>query len=140
MCRLNAYLNFQGNTEKAFIFYQMIFGGELFLLRFKDAPNFPGKDLLDESDLNKVMNASLTFDDNVLMATDMLESMGQYLLPGNGYTLALHPESKEEGDWLYEGLSRGGQALSPMAELHWGYWGMLTDKFGVQWMINVARD
>jgi len=108
-------------------------------MRFKDAAAFPGKEKLSESDLNKVMHASLQIGDNMLMATDMLEAFGQQLKTGNSSTLSLHPDSKEEADRLYKALSCDGQPLSPMAETFWGYWGMLIDKFGVQWMVNLEK-
>ena len=140
MTKLNSYLNFQGNAEEAFNFYKSVFGDEhFFIMRFKDAAAFPGKEKLSESDLNKVMHVSLKIGDNMLMATDMLEAFGQQLKTGNSSTLSLHPDSKEEADRLYKALSCDGQPLSPMADTFWGYWGMLIDKFGVQWMVNLEQ-
>jgi PhnB protein len=140
MTKLNCYLNFQGNAEEAFNFYKSIFGGEFtFLMRFKDVPDFPDKAKLSEAELNKIMHVSLKVGDSVLMATDLQESLGHHLKTGNGMTLSLEPDRKEEGDRLYNGLSKGGNAQSPMADQFWGYWGMLTDKFGIQWMINVPK-
>jgi len=140
MTKLNSYLNFQGNAEEAFKFYKSVFGTQFGnLTRFKDVPVFPGRDKLSEADLNKVMHISLPVGDNLLMATDLLESLGQYLKTGNAVTLSLFPGSREEADKLYAGLSQGGKAHSPMSEMFWGYWGMLTDKFGVQWMINYQK-
>jgi PhnB protein len=51
----------------------------------------------------------------------------------------LHPGNKEEADKLYKALSEGGNAHQPMSEMFWGYWGMLTDKFNIQWMINCEK-
>ena len=137
MTKLNCYLNFPGNAEEAFNFYNSIFGGGIVtLMRFKEVAKFPGKEKLSEADLNKVMHVSLNIGENMLMATDLLESLGQHLKPGNVYTLSLHPDSKEEADRLYKALSQDGKPSQPMAEVFWGYWGMLTDKFGIQWMIN----
>jgi PhnB protein len=140
MTKLNSYLNFQGNSEEAFQFYKSAFGTEFeTLMRFKDIPEFPGREKLTESDLNKIMHISLPIGENRLMATDLLESLGQNLKTGNAVTLCLYPESKEEADRLYSLLSLGGKAHSPMSEMFWGYWGMLTDKFGVQWMVNYQK-
>jgi PhnB protein len=140
MTKLNSYLNFQGNAEEAFDFYKSVFGGDhYYIMRFKDVAEFPGKEKLSEQDLNKVMHVSLKIGDNMLMATDMLEAFGQKLKTGNNSTLSLHPDTKEEADRLYTALSRDGQPLSPMAETFWGYWGMLIDKFGVQWMVNLEK-
>ena len=140
MPKLNSYLNFQGNAEEAFQFYKSILGGEIIaFMRFKDLPEFPGREKLNDADLNKTMHISLTLGDNVLMGTDLLESLGQTLRPGNAVTLSLHPETKEDADRFYQGLSEGGNAHSPMKEMFWGYWGMLTDKFGIQWMVNAQK-
>src|ERR1035438_10149983 len=137
MTRLNSYLNFQGNAEEAFNLYKSVFGGEFTgLMRFKDMADFPGKEKLSDADLNKVMHVALNIGDNMLMATDVLESLGQHLKNGNVVTLSIHPDSKEEADRLYKELSQGGKPHQPMTDMFWGYWGMLTDKFGIQWMVN----
>lgn len=114
MTKLNCYLNFQGNAEEAFDFYKSVFGDDhYYIMRFKDAAAFPGKEKLSEQDLNKVMHVSLKIGDNMLMATDMLEAFGQHLKTGNNSTLSLHPDKNEESDRLYQALSRDGQALAP---------------------------
>ena len=141
MTKLNCYLNFQDNAEQAFNFYKSVFGGEFTTaMRFKEVAEFPGKEKLSEADLNKMMHISLPVGDNMLMATDMLESMGQKLKTGNDVTLSLHPDNRKEADRLYNELSAGGKPHMPMADMFWGdYWGMLTDKFGVNWMVNYSK-
>lgn len=142
MTKLNSYLNFPGNTEEAFNFYKSVFGGEFTgLTRFKDVADLPGKENLSTADLNKIMHIALNIGDNMLMATDTLESMRQHLTTGTNVTLSLHPDSKKEADRLYNALSAGGQPTMPMMDMFWGdYWGMLTDKFGIQWMVNYASN
>jgi PhnB protein len=137
MTQLNAYLNFPGNTEEAFNFYKSIFGGELNLIRFRDVQDLPGMGKVNDSDLDKVMHVALKIGDNLLMATDMLESHGHNLKIGNAITLSIHPDNKAEADRLYSSLSAGGNALQPMSDMDWGYWGMLIDRFDVPWMVNV---
>jgi len=141
MTKLNCYLNFQDNAEEAFNFYKSVFGGEFAtMMRFKEVAEFPGKEKLSEADLNKMMHISLPVGDNMLMATDMLESMGQKLKTGNDVTLSLHPDNRKEADRLYKELSADGKPHMPMADMFWGdYWGMLTDKFGVNWMVNYSK-
>ena len=141
MIKLNPYLNFQGNTEEAFNFYQSVFGGEFrMLMRFKDVADLPNKENMTKKDLDGIMHIALPVGDEILMATDALESMGQKLTAGNNITLSLHPDSKAEADRLYTALSAGGQATTPMMDMFWGdYWGMLTDKFGIQWMISFSK-
>lgn len=136
MPKLNVYLNFAGNTEEAFKFYQSVFGGELTqIVRFKDMPMEGVK--IPKEDENKVMHMGLPVGDQMLMATDTLESIGQKLVQGNNVHISVHPESKEEADRIFKALSAGGTVGMPIADQVWGdYYGHLTDKFGVQWMVN----
>jgi PhnB protein len=134
--QLNPYLNFNGNTEEAFNFYQSVFGGELSIMKFKGTP---GCEEMSEEDQNKVVHASLPIGSQMLMATDFLESSGQKLVVGNNVNISLHPESKEEADRLFKGLSEGGMVEMPMADAFWGdYFGAFKDKFGISWLINCA--
>ena len=137
MATLNPYLNFNGNTEEAFNFYKSIFGGEFIggISRFKDTPEGTK---LSAADGEKVMHVALPIGkENILMATDAMESMGQKLTVGNNFYLSLEAESKEEADKLYGKLSLGGKIEMPLQDAFWGaYFGMFADKFGIQWMIN----
>jgi PhnB protein len=136
MLTINPYLNFKGNTEEAFNFYRSVFGGEFSVLqRFKDTPEC---DKISPAEQEKIMHVALPLSNGyVLMATDALESIGQTLQVGNNFYIAIHPESKEEAAKLFNGLSAGGKQTMPLQETFWGaYFGMFTDKFGVQWMIN----
>lgn len=140
MTKLNPYLNFAGNTEEAFNFYKSVFGGEFSsLVRFKDMPmegvNIP------ESDQNKIMHISLPIGkDNMLMATESLESLGQKLVQGNNFYISIHPDSKEEADRIFNELSAGGKIEMPIGNQPWGdYYGHFTDKFGINWMVNYSR-
>ena len=74
---------------------------------------------------------------HVLMATDMLGSMGHHTKIGNNTTLCLDVDSREEADRLYAALSDGGSEGSPMADMPWGsYWGVTLDRYGIRWMVN----
>ena len=136
--KINSYLNFQGNTEEAFKFYQKAFGGELMgPQKFKDMPDSPDKAGMSEADLNKVMHVALKIGDNLLMGTDSLEAFGQKTVIGTNVSVSVHPDSREEADRLFAALSEGGKIEMPMAEAFWGdYFGALVDKFGTSWMIN----
>jgi PhnB protein len=137
MTKLNLYLNFSGNTEEAFNFYKSVFGGEFTsVFRFKDMP-IEGMSIPKE-DENKIMHVSLPIGkDNVLMASDTLESLGQKLTQGNNLYISVHPESKEEADRIFGALSAGGRVEMSIADQPWGdYYGSLKDRFGVQWMVN----
>ena len=140
MATINPYLNFNGNTEEAFNFYKSVFGGEfLALMRFKDNP---GCGQMSESDRERIMHVALPIGNgNALMATDALESMGQKLTVGNNFYIAITPESKEEAEKLFNGLSAGGKIEMPLQDMFWGaYYGSFTDKFGVQWMVNYDKN
>ena len=76
---------------------------------------------------------------HVLMATDMVESMGHALRIGNNTTINLEPDTRDEADRLYAALSEGGDETecSPLADMFWGaYWGTCLDRFGIRWMFN----
>jgi PhnB protein len=136
---VNPYLNFNGNTEEAFNFYKSVFGGEfLTVMRFKDNPACGN---ITEADQDRIMHIALPLGNgNALMGTDALESMGQKLTFGNNFYVCLSPDSKEEADKLFNGLSDGGKIEMPLQDMFWGaYYGSFTDKFGVQWMVNYSQ-
>lgn len=138
MKSINYYLNFPGNTEEAFIFYKSIFGGELAdLTRFKDTPEGAK---LSAGDKEKLMHVSLPIGKgNLLMGTDAIESMGHRITSGNNFHLSIEADSKEEAAKYFNSLSAGGKVTMPLADTFWGaYFGMLNDKFGIQWMVNYS--
>lgn len=134
--KANPYLNFDGQAEEAFIFYKSVFGGEFTgNMKMKDAPD---GDKLPKDEQNRVMHISLPISENILlMASDIMPSMGQKLIKGNNNYISLHPNSKAEADRIFNGLSVGGKIEMPMADQFWGdYFGSFIDKFGINWMIN----
>lgn len=136
MLSINPYLNFQGNTEEAFNFYKSVFGSEFVMLqRFSDTPHGAA---LPEHERNKIMHVALPIGQNlILMGTDGLESMGQKVSPGNNFSLAIGPSSEAEAEDIFKKLSEGGQVTMPLEKTFWNaYFGMLKDKFGIQWMVN----
>lgn len=138
MSKLTAYLNFPGTSEEAFTFYQSVLGGELMgPTRFKDTPQ--GAKLSPEEG-EKAMHVALKVGSDMLMATDALASMGHTLKEGNNFNLCLNVDSQEEADRIYAGLSEGGKQTMPMKDEFWGdYFGMLTDRFGIHWMIAFSH-
>lgn len=136
MTTINPYLNFPGNAEEAFNFYRSIFGGEFgFVQRFKDTPE-AGR--VHDGEGEKIMHISLPIGKgNTLMATDALESMGHKITTGTNFHLSVETESKSEADKYFAGLARGGKTTVPLADTFWGaYFGMVTDRFGINWMIS----
>jgi len=136
MATLNPYLNFNGNTEEAFNFYKSVFGGEFAMIqRFKDTPE---AERVPANDRGKIMHIALPIGKgNVLMATDAIESMGHKLVTGNNIQLSISADSESETEKIFNALSSGGSVTVPLAKMFWGaYFGMCTDKFGVQWMVS----
>lgn len=138
MPKLNPYLNFAGNAEEAFGFYKSVFGGEFAaIVRFKDMP-MPGTDMSKE-DEDKILHIALPIGDEMLMASDAPESMGFQVRPGNNFYISVNADSKAEADRLFGSLSGGGSIEMPLADQPWGdYYGSLTDKFGVNWMVSYS--
>ena len=136
MAKINPYLNFDGQAEAAFDFYQSVFGGEFTgKHRIGDAP---GCENLPEEEKRRIMHIALPVNEHtILMASDTVPSMGHELKVGNNLHISLHPESREEADRLFNGLSAGGRVEMPLQDTFWGaYYGNFQDKFGISWMVN----
>jgi PhnB protein len=140
MTKVNIYLNFAGGTELAFGFYRQVFGGEFSAFsRFGDVPGMTG----EPGQLQRVMHVALPIGDGfVLMGSDTpepdpLSGQGYHLHAGNNFYVSLHAESPEEAQRLFAALAEGGSIEAPLAPMFWGaLYGTLTDRFGIQWMVN----
>lgn len=133
---INPYLNFDGNAEEAFKFYRSVFGGEITTLqKMKDTP---GGANVPDNEKNRVMHVALPIGkNNVLMASDIIPSMGHTLARGNNFHISVSTGSEEEAEKVFNGLAAGGKVIMPLEKTFWGsYFGMLADKFGVQWMVS----
>ena len=136
--KIHVYLNFEDTTEKALRFCEKVLGGKLTeFYRFGGMPMEGGPELTPEQK-NLVMHVGLQLPDGqMIMASDMLPGMGPKRVEGNNYSISLHPGSRQEADRLFNALSEGGTITMPIADQFWGdYYGMLTDRFGIQWMVN----
>jgi uncharacterized glyoxalase superfamily protein PhnB len=143
MSKVSAYLNFPGNTEEAMNFYSQVFRSKFVepgIRRFSDMPETTGQPPMDEATKNMVLHVELPITGGfILMATDAPESMGFTVKSGNQMHLNIEPESREEADRLFQALSVEAQISMPMADMFWGaYFGSLTDRFGINWMINFS--
>jgi len=139
MKSVNPYLNFNGNAEEAFNFYKTVFGGEFQAVqRLSDMPETPGMPPMAESERKKIVHISLPIGKaNMLMASDVFEGYGQGKVAGNNVHLSLEAETKAEADKIFNALSAGGKVTMPLGLQFWGaYYGMLTDKFGILWMMS----
>ena len=138
MRQLNPYLSFNGQAEEAFNFYKSVFGGEFNgIMRWKDNPQCEG---FSDEDKNGIMHVSLPIGNSVIMGSDSVKTMGE-VTSGTNFQVAISPDSREDADRLFAGLSEGGKATMPMSDMFRGdYYGALTDKFGIQWMINHGQN
>lgn len=135
MAAINSYLNFKGNTEEAFNFYKAAFGGEFSVLqRFSDTPH---ADNMPADQRDKIMHISLPISSGVLMGTDVVGPMADSFVQGNNISLSVQTGSEAETDQLFHALSEGGTVIMPLEKAFWGaYFGMFTDRFGINWMLN----
>ena len=141
MTTINVYLTFNGNCEEAFNFYKSVFGGEFgYVGRYKDMPPVDGK-TAPESEGNKLMHISLPISkETILMGSDSSDAFGHATVIGNNFSISINTDSRSNADNFFKKLSAGGSSNMPMADTFWGsYWGMLTDKFGINWMISVEQ-
>jgi len=143
VARVSTYLNFMGNAEEAFEHYRSVFGTDYInngIMRLGDVAADPSMPPLSDADKRLVMHVELPIlAGHVLMATDMVESMGHALRIGNNTTINLEPDTRDETDRLYAALSAGGDETecSPLQDMFWGaYWGTCLDRFGIRWMFN----
>lgn len=131
--QINAYLGFRDTARQAMDFYQSVFGGEVTHSTFGE---FQASE--DPAEQEKIMHSMLTTDNGqVLMASDTPNSM-EYT-PGGSISMSLSGEDAAELQGCWERLSDGGTVTVPLEPAPWGdTFGMCVDKFGVQWLVNVA--
>ena len=137
MTTVNTYLTFNGNCEEAFNFYKSAFGGEFtYVGRYKDMP--AGEHPVSPDDGEKIMHISLPISkETFLMGSDTGGEWATNFSQGNNFSISINTDSKEEADRLFNGLSSGGKVGMPMNQTFWGdYFGMLTDKFAINWMVS----
>jgi PhnB protein len=143
MASVSTYLNFPGTTEQAFEFYRSVFGTDYLapIQRMGDIPAMPGQPSpLPGVDPHLVMHVALPIlGGHLLMGTDCTPAMGFTLQPGNNVYINLQPDTRAEAERLFARLAEGGKVEMPLQEMFWGdYFGSLSDRFGVRWMINCA--
>lgn len=131
--QLNPYLSFRDNAREAMEFYHTVFGGKLDMQTFKD---FHASQ--DPSEENKIMHSMLTADNGIVfMAADTPNSMEYHA--GANISMSLSGDNEAELSGYYEKLLVGGTISMPLEKAPWGdTFGMLTDKFGVAWLVNIS--
>jgi len=129
--KLNPYLNFTGNAREAMEFYQSVLGGKLTLTTFGEGMSSEGmsNDAIMHGTLE---NGYLSF-----MGSDTMQG-GKYVA-GTNFSMSLSGDNEEELTGFYKKLIEGGTVTMPLEKAPWGdTFGMLTDKFGIDWMVNIA--
>lgn len=131
--KLNPYMHFNGTAKVAMEFYKTVFGGELTMSTF--AQGMPGG---DAEDAEKIMHAQLLVSDAMtLMASDTPKHMAY--TPGTSVTLSLSGTDEAELKGFWDKLSEGANITQPLVAAPWGdQFGMLTDQFGMEWMVNIV--
>lgn len=135
--QVQPYLFFDGRCEEAVEFYRSALDAEVTLLmRFKDSPEPPQPGMVPPGSENKVMHASFRIGDTTVMASD---GQCQGLPSFQGFSLSLTVPDETEADRVFAALAEGGRVQMPLAKTFWSpRFGMVADRFGVSWMINVA--
>ena len=134
--KLQPYLMFGGNAEQALRFYERALGAKVeMLMRFREAPDPPPAGMVPPDWDDKVMHAALQVGAELLMMTDGMSSERQFA----GFSLSLTPPDEAAARRLFDALSDGGKIDMPLGKTFWSpCFGMLTDRFGVSWMVGVA--
>lgn len=139
MPTLSPYINFNGNAEEAFHFYRKVFGGEFASFsRFKD---MPAGSPIEPGSEERVLHVALPVSkETMLMGSDIPAGVPPSV-PGTNLTISISVSSEAEADRLYTGLLDGGRTLMPLEKTFWdAYFGMLTDRFGIQWMVSFTYE
>lgn len=135
--QVQPYLFFDGRCEEAVDFYRRALGAEvMMLMRFKDSPEPPQPGMVPPGSENKIMHSSFRIGDTTVMASDG-RCGGQPNF--QGFSLSITVPDEAQADKLFAALAGGGQVQMPLTKTFWSpRFGMVTDRFGVSWMINVA--
>jgi PhnB protein len=131
--RLNPYIGFKGNAREALEFYQTVFGGKLDLNTFGEN-GVPA----EAGDPNKIMHGMLEADNGItFMASDAPNNLE--VSEGSNISMSLSGDNEAELRGYWDKLSDGASITEPLVQAPWGdTFGMLTDKFGTDWMVNIA--
>jgi PhnB protein len=132
---LQPYLFFDGKCDEALDFYKLAVGAERkMLMRFNQAPD---QSMISPGSENKVMHAQVQIGDTTVLMSD-----GRCTGNTNfqGFALTISAKTESEADKVFNALADGGKVTMPMAKTFFSpRFGMLTDKFGVGWMVLVAQ-
>ena len=132
--KLDPYISFKDNAREAMEFYRAVFGGKLVMNTFKEY--HASQDAIED---DKIMHAMLEAENGItFMAADTPNGM-EYR-PGANISMSLSGDNEAELKTYFQKLSAGGMVTMPLDNAPWGdMFGMCTDKFGINWMVNITR-
>ncbi len=131
------YLNFPGTAKEAFQFYETVFGTKIGMIQtFGEASFMPN---VPDAAKAKVVHVQMPITEAVhLMGSDVVEGMGPPVTFGNNFHVSIVAKDKAEADRAFAALSESGSVGMPLANAPWGpYFGMCTDRFGINWMVSL---
>jgi PhnB protein len=134
--QIQPYLFFNGRCEEAIEFYRKALGAEVeMMMRFKESPDPMPPGMLAPGFENKVMHATLRIGGAALMASD---GMAAGEANFKGFSLSIEAPNAAGVDRMFKALAEGGSVTMPLGKTFWSPWfGMVTDRFGVGWMVGV---
>ena len=131
---LNTYLNFNGQCEEAFKFYEKVLGGKINAMISHEGT--PAAQQVPPEWLKKIMHAHMVGGEVSLMGSDVPPD---HYKPPTGFAVALHTQVPD-GERIFQALSEGGKVGMPMQETFWAAkFGMVTDRFGIPWMVSCHK-
>ena len=132
---INTHLNFNGQCEEAFKYYEQVLGGTItFKMTWGE---MPGADEFPAETHNLIMHTSMKIGDGDIMGAD--SPPGQYKQP-SGMNVSVHVKDVPEGERIFNALAEGGQVQMPFQKTFWSPgFGMCVDQFGIPWMVNTEQ-
>ncbi len=133
---IQPYLFFGGRCEEALAFYRKALGAEVdMLMRYKESPEPPPPGCVPPGFENKVMHATFRIGGSTLMASDGCEENLKF----SGFSLSIAVRTEAEAHRIFAALADGGEVKMPLAKTFWSpQFGMVTDRFGIGWMVTIA--
>ena len=135
---VQSYLFFSGRCNEALEFYRTALGAEIeMIMRFKDSPEPVPADQLAPGYEEKVMHSSFRIGKTILMASDGCGEAETF----GGFSLSLAVTSAEEADRYFAALTEGGKICMSLDKTFWSpKFGIVQDRFGISWMVNVVPE
>jgi len=133
--QISPYVNFNGQCEAAFKFYEQVLGGKItFKMTWGE---MPGADQLPAESHELIMHETLTVGDDILSGADA--PAGRYQQP-QGVNVSLSLKDVGEGERIFNSLAENGNVIMPFQKTFWSPgFGMCVDQFGIPWMVNTGQ-